>query len=57
MWLRGDPEAEGVMSGRGFLRRPHPQGLQLTVRSFHPRIDVEAVTRRLYFTLGDSDLA
>lgn len=55
-WLGGDPDAEAIFAELGWHREPHPQGLQLTTISFDPEVDASAVARRLYLTLGDSDL-
>jgi hypothetical protein len=55
MWLANDPAAEDFFARRGWTSAPHPQA-RLTAESFRPGIDADDVARRLYFTLGDSDL-
>lgn len=55
-WLAGDPAAAEVLAGRGWERREQPDGLHLTVRSFHPDLDAAAVAGRFYLTMGDADL-
>jgi hypothetical protein len=55
MWLANDPAAEEAFARRGWTAAPHPQAM-LCAKSFRPDIDPDDVARRLYFTLGDSDL-
>jgi hypothetical protein len=56
MWLAGDPPAEETFARLGWRRQEHPEHLQLTAVSFHPGVDGVRLIRRLYLTMGDSDL-
>lgn len=56
LWLGGDPAAGATLSWLGYVESPHPDGLHTAARIFHPEIDLDKVRRRLYLTLGDSDM-
>jgi len=56
MWLGGDPAAAEVLADRGWVQMPDPPDLGMVGRAFHPAIDLAEVGRRVYLTLGDSDL-
>jgi len=56
LWLAGDAEAEAVLEGLGYRRGPHPEGLVVVARSFHPDLDVRRLEGRLYLTMADADL-
>ncbi len=56
LWLGGDLAAAAELSALGWRRGVHPQGLELTAVTLVDDLDPGALVRRLYFTLGDSDL-
>lgn len=56
LWLGGDVAAGATLSCLGFESMRQPDGLHTLARVFHPEIDLDLVRRRLYLTLGDSDL-
>jgi hypothetical protein len=56
MWLDGDPAAAEVLAARGWSRLPDPPDFGMVGRAFHPAIDLAEVGRRVYLTMGDSDL-
>ena len=56
MWLGGDAAATEVLADRGWVRLPDPPDLGMVGRAFHPAIDLAEVGRRVYLTMGDSDL-
>ncbi|MGE5235285.1 MAG: GNAT family N-acetyltransferase [Acidobacteriota bacterium] len=56
MWLRGDPEAEAALARVGWRQERNPLDLLLLAREIDPRVDFDALARRGYFTMGDSDL-
>ncbi len=55
-WMMGDDEAASSLTGLGWEPRPHPAGLVVVARSFHPGIDPSGFPGRFYVTIGDSDL-
>jgi hypothetical protein len=56
LWLRGDDEAAACLARLGWSTRPHPEDLQMVARAFHPDLDLGDIARRVYLTMGDSDL-
>lgn len=56
MWLGGDRAAEDWFARLGWERTPHPAGLAMVARSFHPEIDVATFPGAFYLTMGDADL-
>lgn len=57
MWLSGHAQLEGALLSLGWTRIPHPLGLHLTIRSWHPDLATGTeLTKRMYITWGDSDL-
>jgi len=56
MWLGGDPPAAEVLAARGWTRLPDPPDFGMVGRAFHSAIDLGEVGRRVYLTMGDSDL-
>jgi hypothetical protein len=56
MWLDGDPAAAEVLAARGWTQLPDPPDFGMVGRAFHPAIDLAEVGRRVYLTMGDSDL-
>ncbi len=57
LWLSGDPAAAAALADRGWRQLPEPHELNVTFVPFHPELDLELLAPRLYYTLGDSDLA
>ncbi|MGB3365539.1 MAG: hypothetical protein WBB48_12265 [Thermodesulfobacteriota bacterium] len=56
MWLSNDDIAKGILIEEGLMIGQDPYDLYLTSRSFSPQLDGHELTRRLYFTMGDSDM-
>jgi hypothetical protein len=56
MWLAGDPAAAEALAARGWVQLPDPPDIGMVGRAFHPAIDLGEVGRRVYLTMGDSDL-
>lgn len=56
LWLGGDPTAERALESRGWSRQECPQDLLMVARTFMPVVDLDAMRRGCYVTMGDSDL-
>lgn len=56
MWLNNDEEAQEILMSCGMDVKDNPYDLFVSSRSFAEDIDGEDVTRRLYFTMGDTDM-
>ena len=56
LWLDGDPEAERLLAGLGWVERPEPQGICLGAVSFISDLSAAELCRRLYVTMADADL-
>lgn len=56
MWLNGDAAANNVLQKAGWATAV-PPALGFVALSYTPTVDAENVVRRMYLTLGDSDLA
>jgi hypothetical protein len=56
LWLRGDDDAAARLTRLGWSAGTHPEDLRMVARAFHPDLDPRDVARRVYVTMGDSDL-
>lgn len=56
MWLSGDEEADGVFRSLGWSPLEDPDPIVLVVMTINPELDFAESFKRLYFTMGDSDL-
>ncbi|TSD93199.1 hypothetical protein FOS14_23685 [Skermania sp. ID1734] len=57
MWLNGDEKALRIFAAGGWGPNPNPLPLGLTVAVLKPGLEPHAIAKRMYVTLGDSDLA
>ena len=56
MWLNNDEDAKDILLSRGMETIKNPYDLFIVSGTYVPDIDGEDLTRRLYFTMGDSDI-
>lgn len=56
LWLMGDESAAAALSRLSWVAAPHPAGVAMVVRLFHPAIDPAVVPGHFYVTMGDADL-
>lgn len=56
MWLNNDDEARDILLSAAMKTKENPYDLFFSSRSFDPDLDGEDTTRRLYFTMCDSDI-
>lgn len=56
LWLTADEQAIQVIKQQGWQWQPHPLDLFLYARSWLPQLDCDDILRRMYYTMGDTDL-
>ncbi|GJM15326.1 MAG: hypothetical protein DHS20C13_06530 [Thermodesulfobacteriota bacterium] len=56
MWLNNDEDAKNVLLSQGMQIKENPYNYFIVSGTYVPEIDGYDLTKRLYFTMGDSDL-
>lgn len=56
MWLNGDAEGRARLERLGFVEEAEPGKLVMVARAFDREVDLETMGRKVYVTMGDSDL-
>ncbi len=56
MWLNGDDALRSALAGQGWQETDNPQPVTLVTAHFKESLDQHALSRRMYITMGDSDL-
>lgn len=56
LWLPADEQAIAILQKLGWQREPHPLALYLFAQSWHPKLQSRDILKRMYYTMGDTDL-
>ncbi|MFK7934938.1 MAG: hypothetical protein AB8G22_15620, partial [Saprospiraceae bacterium] len=56
MWLNGDEQLKAALLEQYWQQEPHPQQLQMVVRTFVEYLDRDDINECFYLTMGVSDL-
>ncbi len=56
LWLNNDEQVRDILMTCGMKTAPNPYDLYISSRSFDENLDGEEITRKFYFTMGDSDI-
>lgn len=56
LWLNNDNEVRDILLQSGMNRDSNPYDLFVSSRSFDENLDGHDITKRLYFTMGNSDI-